>query len=112
MLTDGHALYLSDFGLASCQRFDLDADERRFLAEHADYDRFRSSLAAITSFLFNLGAPRYRASTLRRRVDAEDWPEACAELLKWTRGGGRILPGLVKRRSAEAELLAYEALIR
>lgn len=63
-------------------------------------------LAAITSFVFNLGAPRYRASTLRRRIDAEDWPEACAELLKWTRGGGRILPGLVKRRSAEAELLA------
>lgn len=63
-------------------------------------------LAAITSFVFNLGAARYRASTLRRRVDAQDWAGACDELAKWVRGGGRVLPGLVKRRAAEAELLA------
>ena len=63
-------------------------------------------LAAITSFVFNLGAARYRASTLRKRVDAEDWAGACEEILKWNRGGGRVLPGLVKRRKAEAELLA------
>lgn len=62
-------------------------------------------LAAITSFVFNLGAGRYRASTLRRRVDAQDWPGAVEEILKWTRGGGRVLPGLVRRRRAEAELL-------
>ena len=63
-------------------------------------------LAAITPFVFNLGAARYRASTLRKRVDAEDWAGACEEILKWNRGGGRVLPGLVKRRQAEAELLA------
>lgn len=63
-------------------------------------------LAAITSFVFNLGAARYRASTLRKRVNAEDWDGAVEEILKWTRGGGRVLPGLVKRRKAEAELLA------
>jgi lysozyme len=65
-------------------------------------------LAAITSFVFNLGAARYRASTLRRRVDAADWTGACTELLKWTRGGGRVLPGLVKRREAEALLLQVQ----
>lgn len=63
-------------------------------------------LGAITSFVFNLGAARYRASTLRKRVNAEDWDGAVEEILKWTRGGGRVLPGLVKRRKAEAELLA------
>lgn len=63
-------------------------------------------LAAITSFVFNLGAARYRARTLRKRVNAEDWDGAVEEILKWTRGGGRVLPGLVKRRKAEAELLA------
>ena len=62
-------------------------------------------LAAITSFVFNLGAARYRASTLRKRVDAQDWDGAVVEILKWTRGGGRVLPGLVKRRQAEAALL-------
>lgn len=62
-------------------------------------------LAAITSFVFNLGAARYRASTLRRRVNAQDWTGAIEEILKWNRGGGRVLAGLKKRREAEAELL-------
>lgn len=64
-----------------------------------------SRLAAITSFVYNLGAPRYRASTLRKRINAQDWEGAKTELMKWTRGGGRVLPGLVKRRAAEAALL-------
>lgn len=64
-----------------------------------------SRLAAITSFVYNLGAPRYRASTLRKRINAQDWEGAKTELMKWTRGGGKVLPGLVKRRAAEAALL-------
>lgn len=66
---------------------------------------FPGALAAITSFVFNLGAGRYRASTLRRRIDAQDWTGARVELAKWVRGGGKVLPGLVKRRAAEAALL-------
>ena len=59
-------------------------------------------LGAMASFAYNLGVGRYRASTLRRRVDEENWEEARVELMKWVRGGGRILPGLVRRRRAEA----------
>lgn len=62
-------------------------------------------LAAITSFVFNLGAPRYRVSTLRRRIDAEDWDAARTEIMRWNRGGGRVLRGLTRRREAEAALL-------
>jgi lysozyme len=63
------------------------------------------ALAAMTDFAYNLGVARYRASTLRRRVDAGDWAGARAELGKWVRGGGKVLPGLVKRRAAEAGLV-------
>lgn len=63
------------------------------------------ALAALSDFAYNLGVPRYRASTLRRRVAENDWIGATEELKKWVRGGGRILPGLVKRRAAEAALL-------
>lgn len=62
-------------------------------------------LGAITSFAYNLGVGRYRASTLRRRVDEENWEEAKSELMKWVRGGGRVLPGLVRRRLAEASFM-------
>lgn len=61
--------------------------------------------AAIADFCYNLGMARYKASTLKRRVDAADWEGAAAELQKWVWGGGKKLPGLVARRKAEAELL-------
>ena len=61
--------------------------------------------AAIADFCFNLGSSRYKSSTLRRRVNAGNWPAAANELQKWVWGGGRKLPGLVARRAAEAQLL-------
>ena len=61
-------------------------------------------LAAITDFAYNLGVGRYRASTLKRRVDANDLLGVETELRKWIRGGGKTLPGLVKRRQAEIDL--------
>ena len=62
-------------------------------------------LAAIVDFTFNLGAGRLQTSTLRRRLNQRDWPGAEFELRRWVYGGGKVLPGLVTRRSAESELL-------
>ena len=63
-------------------------------------------LAAIVDFTFNLGAGRLQTSTLRRLINQRDWLSAVTELGRWVRGGGRVLPGLVVRRQAEAVLLA------
>jgi lysozyme len=63
-------------------------------------------LAAIVDFTFNLGAGRLQTSTLRRRVNQRDWPAAATELRRWVFGGGRVLPGLVTRREAEALLMS------
>lgn len=62
-------------------------------------------LNAILSFVYNLGAGQLQTSTLRRKINEQDWPAAQTELKRWVRGGGKILPGLVKRRAAEAALL-------
>jgi lysozyme len=64
-----------------------------------------TALAAIADFVFNLGPGRLQASTLRRRINQQNWPEARKELLRWVRGGGKVLPGLVARRRAEARLI-------
>ena len=61
--------------------------------------------AAIADFAYNLGLGNLRASTLRRKLNAGDMEGAARELGKWTRGGGRVLRGLVARRAAEAALL-------
>lgn len=63
------------------------------------------NLAALADFSYNLGATRLAGSTLRRKINAGDIEGAKAELRKWVRGGGRVLPGLVLRREAEAALL-------
>ena len=62
-------------------------------------------LAAIVDFTFNLGTGRLQTSTLRRRVNQRDWIAAARELRRWVYGGGKVLPGLVTRRDAEATWL-------
>lgn len=66
-------------------------------------------LAAIVDFTFNLGAGRLQTSTLRRRVNQRDWIVAGQELRRWVYGGGKVLPGLVARREAEAAWLLRDA---
>ncbi len=63
-------------------------------------------LAAIVDFTFNLGAGRLQTSTLRRRVNQRDWAASAQELSRWIYGGGKVLPGLVARRQAEAALMS------
>lgn len=63
------------------------------------------STGAIMDFVFNLGASRLSASTLRKRINANDVAGAKNELMKWTYGAGRRLNGLVLRRAAEVALL-------
>lgn len=62
-------------------------------------------LAAITSFAYNCGLGNYRISTLKKRVDAQDWAGACEEIVKWNKAAGRVMRGLTRRREAEAALL-------
>lgn len=63
-------------------------------------------LAAIESFIYNVGPGAYRKSTLRKRVDAGDWEGAAAEMRRWVYAGGKMLPGLVTRREIEAQWLS------
>lgn len=62
-------------------------------------------LAALTDFTYNLGASNLKHSNLRRKINAGLWQDVPAELRKWVKGGGKVLPGLVKRREAEASLI-------
>jgi lysozyme len=57
---------------------------------------------ALVDFIFNLGDGNFEHSTLARLLNEGDYAGADAEFAKWVRGGGRVLPGLVKRRSLEA----------
>jgi len=60
---------------------------------------------AIVDFVYNLGIGRLQTSTLKRKINAQDWEGAKEQLMLWTKGGGKVLPGLLKRRTAECALL-------
>lgn len=59
---------------------------------------------ALVSFTFNLGGGALKRSTLLKKINALKFEEAKAEFSRWVYAGGERLPGLVKRRKAEAEI--------
>ena len=80
------------------------------LARHArevaeavqDAPTSQAQFDALTSFHYNTGA--IRRATLLSLHRAGRFEEAADEFSRWTRAGGRVLNGLVRRRAAE-ELL-------
>lgn len=59
---------------------------------------------SLTSFVFNLGAKRLAESTLLILLNKGNYKAAAEQFSRWVYGGGQKLPGLVKRRAAEAAL--------
>ena len=61
--------------------------------------------AALTSFVFNIGGSRFAKSSLLRKLNAgEPKAEVAKEFDRWVYGGGKLLPGLQRRRKEEAKL--------
>jgi lysozyme len=122
----GHVLYPAQGRLPLDQRdaFPLAPEDNRAFSKaevdgtlSADLIRFETGVArllplvltqnqvdALVSFSFNLGLGRLQGSTLRSKVLRREMEAAADEFLKFTRGGGKILPGLVKRRNDERAL--------
>ena len=59
---------------------------------------------AMVSFAFNAGLGNLQRSQIRIKANRGEWQAAADALMDWTKGGGRVLPGLVKRREAERAL--------
>ncbi len=57
--------------------------------------------SACVSFAYNVGTGGFARSTLCWLLKQGQYTRAADEFLKWTRGGGRVLPGLVNRRRDE-----------
>jgi lysozyme len=63
-----------------------------------------SMRAACISLCYNIGTGAFAKSTLVRRINARDW-KGCPEAFKrYKIGGGRVLTGLLARRTDEAAL--------
>jgi lysozyme len=58
----------------------------------------------LISFSFNVGLGTLQRSTLRQKVLRGDFEGAAEEFLKYTKAGGKVLKGLVTRRTDERAL--------
>lgn len=60
---------------------------------------------ALVSFVYNIGVTAFVKSTLLRKVNENpDESTISDEFMRWVRGNGKMLPGLVTRRIKESEL--------
>lgn len=66
-------------------------------------------IAALALFADNCGIGALARSTLLRKLNAGDYAGAAREFDRWNKAGGRVLPGLTKRRAAERLLFEKAA---
>ena len=59
---------------------------------------------SLCSFAFNVGLGNLQRSSLRMKHNRGDYWGAAQEFMKWTKGGGKVLPGLVARRQDEMRM--------
>ena len=85
-------------------RRDVQTFERGVLRLVPTVSGRQGSFDALVSFAFNAGLGNLQRSQIRMRANREDWQGAAEAFMAWTRGGGRVLPGLVRRREAEIAL--------
>lgn len=81
----------------------------RAVERYAQLELDQNEFDALVSLAYNIGNEALRTSTLLRKLNAGDIEGAANEFLRWNRGGGRVLPGLDKRRRRERALFLGEA---
>jgi lysozyme len=65
---------------------------------------YQGRFDALVSFAFNAGLGNLQRSTIRMKANRGEWVDAAEAFMQWTKGGGKELPGLVKRRKDERAL--------
>ena len=105
---DGTPVRMGDRGITEEEAEDLLAAH----CHHAEYWVSRltkvalssNQFSSLVSFVFNIGSGNYQGSQVRIKLNRGSYDDAADNFWQWRRGGGRILPGLVRRRAAEAAL--------
>jgi lysozyme len=83
---------------------DLENFERGVLRLAPNLAGRQSKFDACVSFSFNVGLGNFQRSTIRMKIQREEWEQAADAFLMWTKAAGKELPGLVKRRKGERSL--------
>ena len=83
---------------------DLVSFERGVLRLAPNLANRQGAFDACVAFSFNVGLGNFQRSTIRMKIGREDWEGAAEAFMAWTKAGGKVLKGLVRRREAEVAL--------
>ncbi len=70
---------------------------------------YQHQFDAMVSLCYNIGPTAFAKSSVARLHKNGQYDSAAQAFLLWNKGGGKVLPGLVKRRNAERNLYLGEA---
>lgn len=90
--------------LVALFKADLVGFERSVLRLIPGVSGHQNRFDALVCLAYNIGAGNLQRSTIRMKANRGDWEGAAEAFMAWTKGGGKVLPGLVKRRQAEIAL--------
>ena len=83
--------------------------------KHADAIRqcihvplYQHEFDAYISLAYNIGTGAFCKSTLVKKLNQGDYTGACNEIRRWNKAGGKVLPGLTRRRQKEYRLCKGE----
>lgn len=105
---DGRAVKLTDAVISTARGEELlksvltryEAAVNRYVQVPINQNQFD----ALVSFAYNVGNENLRKSTLMKLLNARKYSLAAEQFSRWNRAGGKVLPGLVRRRAREKAL--------
>jgi len=82
------------------------------VSDHVEVPLSQAQFDALVSFAFNVGVGAFRTSTLLKRLNAGRFEDIPEQLMRWNKatvdGVKTVLPGLTRRRAAEAALFTMD----
>ncbi len=74
------------------------------ILKYVQVDLTSNQLAALVSFVFNIGVTAFKKSTMLRMINSKNYTGAAGQFSKWVYANGKILKGLQNRRIEECKL--------
>ena len=83
---------------------ELEEEYQNYVNDYVHVPINQCQFDALCSFVYNLGGNALKSSTLLKVLNSGDYNGVPEQIMRWNKAGGKVLAGLTRRRTAEAEL--------
>ena len=80
-----------------------------YVKNYVESELQQNEFDALVAWTYNLGPANLKESTMLKELNSGNFEEVPRQMKRWTRAGGEVLDGLIRRREAESRLFKGEA---